>query len=114
MAMQKKARAPRGAARLPSDLADERFQRAIDREHELSWREYQQRGSNPPLARFPAIKQLLEACQEAERRGYRFHSRVFCFRGRRFPVVFTSLGRIRVMHPWTRLAIGSTAYFSAG
>lgn len=98
---------------LPSERDNARFQRAIDREHERSWLEYQRHGVNPPLDRFPTIRALLEACQEAARRGYRFHSSVFCFRGRRFPVEFTSLGRVRVLHPGTKATIGWTAYFGA-
>jgi hypothetical protein len=85
----------------------------IDREHEASWAAFRQHGCEQSAAAFPAIRGLLEACQEASRSGYRFPGRTFSYRGRRYPVTLTSFGRVVVRHPETGRDIGATGFFSA-
>lgn len=82
----------------------------IDREHDASWAAFREHGCEQAAASYPAIRDLLEACQEAARSGYRFAGRKFSYRGRRYPVALTSLGRVIVKHPETGRDIGSTGF----
>lgn len=95
----------------PLWTSDSRLHRAIDAEHALSCRRWRQDGSMLSLVDYPAIHELLLAVQAARDRGEHF-TRSFPFRGRRYPVAFTSLGRIIVYHPKTGEPIGATAFSS--
>lgn len=90
----------------------DRIHARIDREHAASWWAFEQSGRQVAIEACPAIRELLEAAQAAARLGHRFSRRIFTFRGRRYPVVLTSFGRVIVRHPETGRDIGATAFFS--
>lgn len=92
---------------------DAKRHREIDLEHAIS-REYLiEHGRPPSLYQFPAIRRLLESCDEAARRGYKFSNKRFRYCDRTFPVELTSLGRVIVLHPETGKRLGATSWFAA-
>jgi hypothetical protein len=107
--------AHRSAAGQPRKLSpeDARVHREIDREHFISYEYMVKHGREAPLHQFPAIRRLLESCDEAARAGYKFSGKQFRYRDRTFPVQLTNCGRVFVVHPDTRKRLGTTSWFGA-
>lgn len=107
--------ARRAAKGQPRKLSpdDARVHRAIDREHAISLQYLQSTGRPAPINHFPAIRRLLESCDEAARRGYKFSAKRFRYAERSFPVELSNLGRVILRHPVTGERIGSTSWFGA-
>ena len=90
---------------------DARYQQRVDSEHERSYSAAKASGVPCALIRFPALRELLEAVEAKSQRVVRMGTS-FYYRGRSFPLLHSSFGRVIVQHPATRRNIGSTGFFS--